>query len=746
MSSTVVTQQRPLGFIGLHTEFTKVLQEAFQKQDAHILRASYESFGANTDHDKKSPMDQAFREMLLFRLSDEVEKVGALVRLSVEAVRAEIVSVTIPVVLLGDIFDAVTLDKCEQIFRFVEEMVEVWKEDIFFSSCKNNILRMCNDLLRRLSRAQNTVFCGRILLFLSKFFPFSERSGLNIVSEFNLDNVTEYGVDGKDLDDTVEDTVEDIPIKIDYNLYCKFWSLQDFFRNPNQCYSKAQWKMFQAHAGTVLEAFDSFKLEEPRVNSAGEKTENALTAADYLESMKMDLDASEFAAEVDNPSCSEVNSQNVRQSDHFFAKFLTNPKLLTLQLSDSNFRRSVLVQFLILFQYLQLTVKFKTESNTLTTAQTDFIKETEAKVYKLLEDTPPNGKRFSRTVRHMLTREEMWNNWKNDGCKEFRKPDDAEPETTANKDAGSSDVISTKPPAAKRAKRTLGDSLKDAHRNSKFFLGNDVLTRLWNYSPDNLQACKSEERNFLPNVETFLENPHEKNDPSFEWRALRLLARQSPHFFTFLNSPSYKIADYLEGVRRRLAKDRLDNAKAALNANNVTSVGGNSNTESVIAGESNSEQGSNPQEAEGETDVVGVGDGDNDGDGEGDGDAMLTEEDVQGDLDKGDDDRNAHTKPVTATREQIEEIAPLIGDDWKKLGKKLGYTVDELLYFETEHPDRDGGCIAMLSNWFADDDDASLDNWAYMLEGLEINAAAKAVKALIDRLTPKDDKVEVLSD
>ncbi len=50
------------------------------------------------------------------------------------------------------------------------------------------------DLLRRLSRSQNTVFCGRILLFLAKFFPFSERSGLNVVSEFNLDNLTVYGV------------------------------------------------------------------------------------------------------------------------------------------------------------------------------------------------------------------------------------------------------------------------------------------------------------------------------------------------------------------------------------------------------------------------------------------------------------------------------------------------------------------------------------------------------------------------
>lgn len=55
----------------------------------------------------------------------------------------------------------------------------------------------------------------------------------------------------------------------------------------------------------------------------------------------------------------EVDEKIVRESSHFFAKFLTNPKLLALQLSDSNFRRSVLVQFLILFQYLRSTVKFK---------------------------------------------------------------------------------------------------------------------------------------------------------------------------------------------------------------------------------------------------------------------------------------------------------------------------------------------------------------------------------------------------
>ena len=65
-----------------------------------------------------------------------------------------------------------------------------------------------SDLLRRLSRSQNTVFCGRILLFLAKFFPLSERSGLNVISEFNLDNLTAFGDDGDEAMETGEEGEE----------------------------------------------------------------------------------------------------------------------------------------------------------------------------------------------------------------------------------------------------------------------------------------------------------------------------------------------------------------------------------------------------------------------------------------------------------------------------------------------------------------------------------------------------------
>lgn len=190
-------------------------------------------------------MDQAFRDVL-FNLLEEQVSVKVLkefVEFAVLACRKGLNSPTLPVVLLGDIFDTLTLDSCESMFAFVEQNVHVWKEELFFTGCKNNLLRLCNDLLKRLSRTTATVFCGKILLFLAKFFPFSERSGLNIVSEFNLENITEYGTDPSD-EIVVEIQSEEEKHIIDFTFYCKFWQLQDFFRNPNQCYNK--WKLFSS--------------------------------------------------------------------------------------------------------------------------------------------------------------------------------------------------------------------------------------------------------------------------------------------------------------------------------------------------------------------------------------------------------------------------------------------------------------------------------------------------------------------
>jgi THO complex subunit 1 len=39
------------------------------------------------------------------------------------------------------------------------------------------ILRTCNELVRRLSKSKDTVFCGRILMWITSVFPLAEKSG-----------------------------------------------------------------------------------------------------------------------------------------------------------------------------------------------------------------------------------------------------------------------------------------------------------------------------------------------------------------------------------------------------------------------------------------------------------------------------------------------------------------------------------------------------------------------------------------
>lgn len=47
------------------------------------------------------------------------------------------------------------------------------------------LLRTLNDLLRRLSKTgKNTMFCGRILIFLSSVFSLGERSGVNLRGDY----------------------------------------------------------------------------------------------------------------------------------------------------------------------------------------------------------------------------------------------------------------------------------------------------------------------------------------------------------------------------------------------------------------------------------------------------------------------------------------------------------------------------------------------------------------------------------
>lgn len=668
------------GFEELRTKYKDVLSKAFATNNIDLI----DSFSKNTDEtDRKAAMDQAFRDKLLELLTEDHNTLENFVSFCIESCRRLMVTPTMPVVLLGDIFDALTLNKCEQLFSYIEKGVSIWKEELFFVACKNNLLRMCNDLLRRLSRSQNTVFCGRILLFLAKFFPFSERSGLNIVSEFNLENITEFGVDNSStLKDALEEEMvidnEKHKLTIDYNLYCRFWSLQEFFRNPNTCYNKLQWKTFVAHSGSVLSAFSSYKLETVELQKSKMNRLKPLT---------------------------DVEMQGQGKEQHYFAKFLTNQKLLELQLSDSNFRRCVLIQFLILFQYLMSTVKFKTEAQELKSDQSDWIKDTTSQIYRLLGETPPNGKKFAECVKSILKREEHWNNWKNDGCPEFQKP---KPPTQLDTPE---DVKKSR-----KRRRPVGDIVKEYEGQKKSYMGNNELTKLWNLCPDNLAACRTKERDFMPSLESYISSACDESgrrrtaEGGWGWRALRLLARRSPHFFVQTNNPIGRLPDYLDAMVHRITNEMAANAAAATTEQSPKSDD-KANKPDVTEEEITEEQM--------EADLIKEGDAND-------------IEQVPDSTHVGDDDyeKSSRSRVTMITPAQLDAVSAQLSD-WKTLAVKLGYKPDEIQYFETENATDVTRAKNMLQLWFDDDEDASVENLLYTMEGLKMTEACEALRRVI---------------
>ena len=67
-------------------------------------------------------MDQTFRECL-FKTVIENKKCIDFVQMSVQAVRGDLVTASLPITLLADIFEAITLDESEKLFSYVEDNV-----------------------------------------------------------------------------------------------------------------------------------------------------------------------------------------------------------------------------------------------------------------------------------------------------------------------------------------------------------------------------------------------------------------------------------------------------------------------------------------------------------------------------------------------------------------------------------------------------------------------------------------------
>ena len=316
------------------------------------------------------------------------------------------------------------------------------------------ILRACNDLLRRLSRAEDTVFCGRVFIFLFQSFPLGDKSSVNLRGEYHVENVTVYetytrkdgdqanlpedmDVDIQDAEHTEPTTARDLAIRAENpistavatqaadmsksvkfesgkadvathvadmdTLYEMFWSLQDYFSQPTKLFEKENLEAFKGGLRATVGKFREVQQDQ------------------------LGRGATKLPLELKRGIKRKRPGSDNELASSFNPKYLTSRDLFDLEVSDLSFRRHILVQALILVDFLlSLTPKAKKKLEQATNRSVLYayiLNDDNAKwasnarneIATYLQQGP-EGKFYYRMVDTVLSRDKNWVHWKAEGC------------------------------------------------------------------------------------------------------------------------------------------------------------------------------------------------------------------------------------------------------------------------------------------------------------------------------------------
>jgi THO complex subunit 1 len=191
-----------------------------------------------------------------------------------------------------ELLDSQTIAGCRRIFDYLESRRERITAK-HFGQKNLVILRSCNELLRRLSRAEDTAFCGRVFIFLFQSFPLGDKSSVNLRGEYHVENVTTFDdlpakgatPEEMEIDPEIKDTKQ-VPNGITKKaseesgtatkgvsflnaekalsadaLYPIFWSLQQNFSQPKRLFDPANFAEFKAGLEATMTMFKTVQAE-----------------------------------------------------------------------------------------------------------------------------------------------------------------------------------------------------------------------------------------------------------------------------------------------------------------------------------------------------------------------------------------------------------------------------------------------------------------------------------------------------
>ncbi|KAK7737000.1 hypothetical protein SLS53_006756 [Cytospora paraplurivora] len=340
--------------------------------------------------------------------------------------------------LLEELLDSQTIPGCRKIFDYLESR----RQRIIarnFGDKKLVILRSCNELLRRLSRAEDTAFSGRVFIFLFQSFPLGDKSSVNLRGEYHTQNFTTYDQDTSNpecVEDKMDVDSQATPAKdgeqhaqgkaVSFSekkdttskkaldpdaLYPVFWSLQESFNQPKKLFDPVHFSQFKAGLQTTMGAFEASPVQE--------EAKTSRNADESKRSQKRKREAE------DDPLVNTFNP-----------KYLTSRDLFELEISDLSLRRYVLFQALIIMDFLlSLSPKSKEKLSSIqqvnksvayldqTMSEEDIKWATRMKseISEYLRHAS-DGPFYLRVVDTVLSRDKNWVRWKIENCPPIQRP------------------------------------------------------------------------------------------------------------------------------------------------------------------------------------------------------------------------------------------------------------------------------------------------------------------------------------
>ncbi|WWD20341.1 hypothetical protein CI109_104817 [Kwoniella shandongensis] len=332
--------------------------------------------------------------------------------------------------LLEELVELVSVETWRELWTYIETRSKRFTKDMPASRGKAlPLLRTINAFLRFLPRIPaDLVFRGRIHQFASSVISVADKSAINMRGDYGevktvweeedvKGDVEPGGEDGdvkmEDEPEKKQDTTEKegTPTKSEPDFYSTLWSLQQYFAHPPSLDGPPT-------GDPPKTPFDTFKEKSDFVLPK-------LFAQTQKEKEMLGKDAESVVGNQKRKRNTEDEGEG--RGGFFHPRYLTGKRLLEHELADPSFRRQILVQYFILFQFLLNLTPASAGKQAFTGGMprsfvliADDEKWVISKIQAIREELKKmvDGQRFEETVLSIITRERHYAQWKNDGCPE----------------------------------------------------------------------------------------------------------------------------------------------------------------------------------------------------------------------------------------------------------------------------------------------------------------------------------------